>query len=490
MIGQAIMEFNTDMSILNALGEDGHAIVDFIDAEGLASLRDLVNSKFMSVIALKYPDLLSEFKDLSLDKYHNKSSLIDHSNTWHKAMRTFDRDLIEKFIELEWVANFKNIYGDFEILGAEEIGFPDVYMRLVRPNEPSDVGPIHADRWFTELGNHKISNDYSLLKVWVPIYSETDKDGLIGISDKEIKGKSINYTAVMRDGYVKPQIDEETIKSLNFKKLKAPPGKAVCFSYDFLHGGSINKGDNSRVSIEFTLVLKDPRFKDVLNKRSEYQSSELQSELSVKEPVTRTVSVKKLEPKLLVSNYLSSNSAIYCEDINSQLSESCEPLLSILRMLNRLNILIIGSDFGLLPCILNLDYGYQAKFSIVESNRSFAETTIKNISQKNMNSSVQVMQGEAERIISHIKRMPLFDVFIVNTFKWSVINQFLDLLPPRACVLFSPDFTRAIMSIEKNNDLDGRDLESEKLLENLKKRVDIDLISASISESVIIGLKL
>src|SRR5262245_9348140 len=147
--------------------KDGYFIADILDADGLAGLRSLVNDKFHSAIKLKYPELYDQFAELTAEHYHLKSDLIDHANMWRKAMRTFDRELVERFLALPWRERMAERVGPFELLGLEEVGLPDIYMRLVRPNATTDVGPLHADQWFTELGNHSIDPDLTLIKIWI-----------------------------------------------------------------------------------------------------------------------------------------------------------------------------------------------------------------------------------------------------------------------------------------------------------------------------------
>lgn len=487
------MELSPDISVFNSLGKDGYAIVDFIDEEGLASLRDLVSSKFMSVISLKYPDFVSEFEDLSLDKYHSKSSLIDHSNTWHKAMRTFDRSLIERFAELSWAKNFKNIYGDFEILGAEEIGFPDVYMRLVRPNEPSDVGPIHADRWFTELGNHKISSDHSLLKVWVPIYSQADRDGLIGISNNEIKGKSINYTAIMKDGYIKPQIDEEIIKTLSFKRLIAPPGKAICFSYDFLHGGSINIGTNSRVSIEFTLILKDPRFRSVLNKPVISSSGILEKKSNDNQNINKKINSKILAQETIITNYIKGSRDLDSLNVKSNLSISANKLISLMRMVigqnKNFNLLMIGSDLGLLSHVLISEYEYESHLFIIESKRSIAEQTIKNISRSKINEWVQVIQGDIVRITNHLRSAVNFNALIINVCDNEVIDHLIGLLSSNSLIVFYPQFSSSFIIDKSRHSINDFQSEVLEMRKKLKERDDLEFFD-TLHPDILLGVKI
>ena len=57
----------------------------------------------------------------------------------------------------------------FEITDEENIGFSEIYFRLCRPKPFKDVGPLHADAWFWELGHGempKVSFETQRVKFW------------------------------------------------------------------------------------------------------------------------------------------------------------------------------------------------------------------------------------------------------------------------------------------------------------------------------------
>ena len=136
------------------------------------------------------------------------------------------------------------------------MGWENVYWRLVRPGN-SDIGSIHADRWFVELGYYgeEIKDpSYERVKMWIAIYTKPGKNGLLVIPSSHRK-LDWKWHEEERYGLRKPVIDED-ITELNVILLPTEPGRAVVFHYDLLHGGAPNLADTTRISIEFNLLIR------------------------------------------------------------------------------------------------------------------------------------------------------------------------------------------------------------------------------------------
>ncbi len=93
----------------------------------------------------------------------------------------------------------------------------EIYWRIVRPNEPSDVGPAHRDRDFH--AQYGILEGVDTRKVWIPLWCE------------ENCGLRVGDTIVWQ------------------------PGTMAVFDADTVHQGVVNRGKSARVSMEMTLVL-------------------------------------------------------------------------------------------------------------------------------------------------------------------------------------------------------------------------------------------
>jgi len=143
--------------------------------------------------------------------------------------------------------------GEFQISAEDGSDWEEIYWRLVRPHEPSDVGPLHADRWFWDLGDGTTPAGRERLKVWIAIVAEPGLSGLRGVPGSHLR--DWRYHGETRDGKTKPQIDEDETE-LNPQLLPTGAGDAVVFHDRLLHGGAVGSGLLTRVSIEFTMFVK------------------------------------------------------------------------------------------------------------------------------------------------------------------------------------------------------------------------------------------
>ena len=121
----------------------------------------------------------------------------------------------------------------------------------MRPNEPSDIGPLHADRWFgiNKAWGNIYPNNFKRTKVWIPIESERQK---------WIKNFRYSHQDVCRYTYKvhchkyknKPVInlppnDDE------LELIDIEPGSLLIFDDNLIHGGALNKGCYPRISLNY-----------------------------------------------------------------------------------------------------------------------------------------------------------------------------------------------------------------------------------------------
>ena len=68
------------------------------------------------------------------------------------------------------------------------------------------------------------------------------------------KREDILYSGEFRDGIRKP-ILLNSLDKIETKLIQTKPGDVIIFDDNLLHGGALNKGKNTRVSIEFTMIV-------------------------------------------------------------------------------------------------------------------------------------------------------------------------------------------------------------------------------------------
>lgn len=237
-------------------GDPGYMIGLRFQPDELAMVRGLIKAQWLERIAAASPQAVGTFEPMEMDRYHEVCHLVDHKGLWPKSNRILSREAVGAIRGTSLIRALEEEFGHFTISDEEEVGHEEMYWRLVRPDSPSDVGPLHADKWFWDLGHGKTPAGHQRVKVWISIYSDTGKNGF-----KYVEGshkRDWRYHGVHRDGIVKPQIDEDE-SSLNAVIFNSRPGDAIVFHDRLLHGGAPG-GSSTRVSLEFTMFVKDENY--------------------------------------------------------------------------------------------------------------------------------------------------------------------------------------------------------------------------------------
>jgi len=147
-------------------------------------------------------------------------------------------------------------FGYFQISDEDNVGHEEIYWRLVRPNSLTDVDPLHADAWFSDLGHGITPPDLKRVKVWIAIYCDPGKGGF-----KFVPGSHKHecpYHGELKNGITKPEIDISE-DELDVVIFNSQPGEAIIFNDQLLHGGALGQGE-TRVSLEFTMFVKNENY--------------------------------------------------------------------------------------------------------------------------------------------------------------------------------------------------------------------------------------
>lgn len=222
--------------------------------------RACIQSHYLDTISKFAPALRFEFEKFPIDHYHEISHLVDHTLVWSKFNRCLPQIYTSKIKNFEFLKRLESIFGAFKIsdIVYDQTHMKDseeVYWRLVRPNAATDIGPLHADKWFHEvLSSEYIPKGTTSLKVWIPIYCEPGKNGLLMVPDSHKKEWNYNFVTTP-SGQKKPLIINPPPSIL----INTPPGNMIIFPDGTLHGGALNDGLKTRVSAEITLLLLNPK---------------------------------------------------------------------------------------------------------------------------------------------------------------------------------------------------------------------------------------
>jgi hypothetical protein len=232
-------------------GQEGFYFGHITSESDLEELRLIVKTHFLRSIKADFPSLLERFEDNPLSNYHENCSTIPHGKYWSKDRRILPKDLLSRFKNTElyyWLARNFNV---ISITGEEGHLDEEVYWRLVRPQEANDVGPLHADAWFWDVGSQKIPKGKERIKVWIPLCSEPGVNGFLYIPGSH--KRNITFQRELKHGKWKPVIDQDI--SNEAIVYQGVPGQPIVFHDKLIHGGSC-AGTSTRISLEFTILIQ------------------------------------------------------------------------------------------------------------------------------------------------------------------------------------------------------------------------------------------
>lgn len=218
----------------------------------LAAVRQHIERQWLDVIRNHAPQEVEIFAAQGIAHYHANADRLAHRSLWPKAARILPREAVTEIRTMGFMHALAEAFGDFTISDEEEIGREEIYWRLVRPGRPDDMGPLHADRWFWDLGHGTTPPGCDRVKVWVAVVTEPGLSGLRLVPGSH--RREWRYHGEWRDGIMKPQFDEDEA-ALNPQIVPTAPGDVVVFHDALLHGGAPNRGSLTRVSFEFTAFI-------------------------------------------------------------------------------------------------------------------------------------------------------------------------------------------------------------------------------------------
>lgn len=241
--------FNPEYLRKAYLGE-GYALgLRFTPAE-LEELRSIVTNRWLGVLQEICPELVPEFKELGLAYYHKLSHKIEHSKIWGKSARMLPKVETDKILQMDFFKKvLPSVLGSYDIADFEGRGFEELTWRLVRPNEPQDIGPIHKDVWFTDLANNQFPETKDRVTIWTSLYTEPGLSGLLVVPWSQ--DKEFPFHIEERFGLQKPVLDVRD-EDLDIEICETVPGDVIMFNPRMLHGGALNRGTKCRVSLELT----------------------------------------------------------------------------------------------------------------------------------------------------------------------------------------------------------------------------------------------
>jgi hypothetical protein len=238
-------------ALRDVFNDRGYSIDFKLSSRELDFLREAVRSQWIDRIKVVDQSVAKLADKYSLDQYHEISDLINHKLAWPKIARILPEGIVEEFRRGTFINNLESEFGKFSISSEEGLRHEEIYWRLVRPSCPQDVGPLHADAWFWELGHGSAPPNVARVKVWIALFCERGVSGFRYVRNSH--NRKWPYHGERRDGLLKPVLDVEE-GDLQIEIFKSDPGQAIVFNDNLLHGG-VSGGVSTRISVEFTMFI-------------------------------------------------------------------------------------------------------------------------------------------------------------------------------------------------------------------------------------------
>jgi hypothetical protein len=231
-------------SIIN-ISKVGYASGSILDSEDLKKAQEIIS---LHISKLNNENI--SFEDILLYKAKGLEDI-----AINKSKRIFTTEDAKIFLSLPTV---KSLISEFPLLKVSNaldpikglISTPEVYFRIVRPNTGGNPSAGHIDFWYDDLYKLEM-NVRPRLKVWISLFTEPGKNGLLLKSKKDSAG--FHYNTIQTSFGPRPSmIEPPDISSYDFPFIM--PGDGVIFDCEsVLHLGAPNNGQLARVSVEIAL---------------------------------------------------------------------------------------------------------------------------------------------------------------------------------------------------------------------------------------------
>ncbi|BDX07768.1 phytanoyl-CoA dioxygenase family protein [Planctobacterium marinum] len=254
----SLSELNRE-ALLRELNTDNGYLVANISMPDYQHILTLITEQYLHVLQMVCPHKVKQFHAEPINQYHKiyQPEDFDHASTWSKNARLLGPSAVKSMLSGAIGTQLNRLFGDYLLADEENMGWPGIYWRLVRPGN-TDIGSVHADKWFWDLGHGDMPTGYTRVKLWMSVCTVLGSSGLQVVPHSQ-HSDDWKYHGEWRNGMQKPVLDED-LQSLNLVSVETQPGDCIIFHDKLLHGGMINSSDETRVSLEFTILTPIQEF--------------------------------------------------------------------------------------------------------------------------------------------------------------------------------------------------------------------------------------
>ncbi len=233
---------------IEKISDIGYTTGSILDPEDLKKAQEIIACHIS-----KLNNEITTFEDILLCRAKGLQDI-----AINKSKRIFSIEDAELFLTLPSIKILISKFPTLKVSNALDpikglIPTPEVYFRIVRPNSGGAPSAAHIDFWYDDLYNLEM-NIRPRLKVWISLFTEPGKNGLLVKPKKNSAG--FHYRTLQTSFGPRPSlIDPPDISTYDFPYIK--PGDGVIFDCEsVLHLGAPNNGQMARISVEIALQYK------------------------------------------------------------------------------------------------------------------------------------------------------------------------------------------------------------------------------------------
>lgn len=247
------MNFPEPSKLLEHIDYNDGFIVGRMGSEELTELRAIIRDHYLMRILNCYPTQSHHFYKEMMSNYHLLSEQVEHQELWPKRARTLAPHAVERVKRMPFFKGLTDSLNIQRITGEDGCGWEEIYWRIVRPGS-ADIGSFHADKWFWDLGHTENITGFRRLKIWIAIDVVPSLSGLRVLPRSQLKSDWRYHGEIDHTGKKKPKFDED-IDSLDILNVNTEPGDFIVFHDELIHCGMPNMSNQTRVSLEATLLI-------------------------------------------------------------------------------------------------------------------------------------------------------------------------------------------------------------------------------------------
>lgn len=241
--------------------KNGYVIIRLLEKKELNFIINRICKKFNKILLKNKKNYLLNKNNIK--NYHklffsknNHEKLIDSSSRYI----FLDKKILNKIKKNKNILNImKNYWGHEKFVpkwvgSIHQIKDNAAGFRIARPSKLKiqDAAGSHSD---INVGG-KIANDHKILiTAWVPLVGFNKKYTLRFAPATHLINHP--YKAVTKQKkHMSKVLSKNYLKKFKFKRLTLKKGQAIFFHPNLIHGGSINKGNYTRLSVEIRMFNK------------------------------------------------------------------------------------------------------------------------------------------------------------------------------------------------------------------------------------------